>query len=285
MVEDAGGAFFLVHVATPLEECERRDRKGLYAKARAGLIAEFTGISSPYEEPEDAHVRVDTTGRTIEEALRDVLVGLRDAGYVNLLHDAAPAGGERSPAPVSGPLHRRQEGAQGPLKVLFVCTANICRSPSVELLARHALRGATDVEFSSAGTHGWEAEPVNPDMVTALPADLDTSGFRSRRLTPQLLEDADLVLTMETAHRAFILDEHPGLFRKVFTLGQFAQAVDKAPDGLDRDALLAHVAATRGNADPALDVPDPYGRGPEAASACVARLEGLLSAVLTAFTR
>jgi sulfate adenylyltransferase len=49
MVEDAGGAFFLVHVATPLEECERRDRKGLYAKARRGEIPEFTGISSPYE--------------------------------------------------------------------------------------------------------------------------------------------------------------------------------------------------------------------------------------------
>ena len=69
MVEEAGGAFFLVHVATPVEECERRDRKGLYAKARRGEIPEFTGISSPYEEPEDADVRVDTTGRTIEDAL------------------------------------------------------------------------------------------------------------------------------------------------------------------------------------------------------------------------
>ena len=54
MVEAVGGDFLLVHVATPLEECERRDRKGLYAKARAGLIPEFTGISDPYEEPDDA---------------------------------------------------------------------------------------------------------------------------------------------------------------------------------------------------------------------------------------
>jgi sulfate adenylyltransferase len=84
MVHDAGGAFFLVHVATPLEECERRDRKGMYAKARAGLIPEFTGISSPYEEPEDADVRVDTTGRTVEDALGEVLAGLREAGYVDL---------------------------------------------------------------------------------------------------------------------------------------------------------------------------------------------------------
>lgn len=83
-VDDAGGAFFLVHVATPLEECERRDRKGLYAKARAGEIPEFTGISSPYEEPADADVRVDTTGRSIEDALDDVIEGLRSAGYLDL---------------------------------------------------------------------------------------------------------------------------------------------------------------------------------------------------------
>ncbi|MGY0387407.1 adenylyl-sulfate kinase [Nocardioides sp. WG-D5] len=83
-VADAGGAFFLVHVATPLEECERRDRKGLYAKARRGEIPEFTGISSPYEEPADADVRVDTTGRSIDEALEDVIAGLREAGYLDL---------------------------------------------------------------------------------------------------------------------------------------------------------------------------------------------------------
>lgn len=84
MVDAAGGAFFLVHVATPLEECERRDRKGLYAKARRGEIPEFTGISSPYEVPEDADVRVDTTGRSIEDALDDVMTALHDAGYLDL---------------------------------------------------------------------------------------------------------------------------------------------------------------------------------------------------------
>jgi sulfate adenylyltransferase len=84
MVADAGGEFFLVHVVTPLEECERRDRKGLYAKARQGVIPEFTGISSPYEEPEDAAVRVDTTGRTIEDALGDVEKALEAAGLLDL---------------------------------------------------------------------------------------------------------------------------------------------------------------------------------------------------------
>ena len=81
-VDEAGGAFFLVHVATPLEECERRDKKGLYAKARRGEIAEFTGISAPYEEPADADVRVDTTGRSIADALGDVLDALAAQGLM-----------------------------------------------------------------------------------------------------------------------------------------------------------------------------------------------------------
>jgi sulfate adenylyltransferase len=76
MVDDAGADFVLVHVSTPLEECERRDRKGLYAKARRGEIADFTGISSPYEVPDDATAVVDTTGRTIEDALGDVVAVL-----------------------------------------------------------------------------------------------------------------------------------------------------------------------------------------------------------------
>lgn len=84
MVDEAGGAFFLVHVATPVEECERRDRKGLYAKARAGEIPEFTGISSPYEAPEDASVVVDTTGRTIADALADVIDALAATGHLDL---------------------------------------------------------------------------------------------------------------------------------------------------------------------------------------------------------
>ena len=78
----AVGDFVLVHVATPLEECERRDRKGLYAKARAGLIPEFTGISDPYEEPVDADLRLDTSQTTPEEAVAQVLSLLVEGGWV-----------------------------------------------------------------------------------------------------------------------------------------------------------------------------------------------------------
>jgi sulfate adenylyltransferase len=83
----AVGDFVLVHVATPLEECERRDRKGLYAKARAGLIPEFTGVSDPYEEPDPAvdggaDLRLDTTGLEPDEAVARVLDLLEKGGWV-----------------------------------------------------------------------------------------------------------------------------------------------------------------------------------------------------------
>ncbi|OGO57344.1 MAG: adenylyl-sulfate kinase [Chloroflexi bacterium RBG_16_72_14] len=66
------GTFLLVHASTPLEVCEARDRKGLYARARAGEIPEFTGISSPYEAPTDADVTIDTTDVPVEDAVRQV---------------------------------------------------------------------------------------------------------------------------------------------------------------------------------------------------------------------
>ncbi len=81
MIEPKGG-FILVHVATPLEVCEQRDRKGLYAKARAGIIKEFTGISDPYEEPTDAELKIDTTNLTPEECVQEVLLLLEKEGYI-----------------------------------------------------------------------------------------------------------------------------------------------------------------------------------------------------------
>jgi sulfate adenylyltransferase len=82
MVEAAGG-FVLVHVATSLETCERRDRKGLYARARAGLLPQFTGISDPYEAPEDAALRFDTEQVSVDAACDQVVAWLRTAGYLD----------------------------------------------------------------------------------------------------------------------------------------------------------------------------------------------------------
>jgi sulfate adenylyltransferase len=81
MVSEVGD-FFLIHVATPLEVCEARDRKGLYAKARAGLIGQFTGISDPYEEPADAELVLDTSVLSRSEAVAAVLRLLTDGGWL-----------------------------------------------------------------------------------------------------------------------------------------------------------------------------------------------------------
>jgi sulfate adenylyltransferase len=76
------GDFVLVHVSTPLAECERRDLKGLYAKARSGEIGEFTGISDPYDLPLDADLSVDTSALTRAQALTHVVSHLSDGGWL-----------------------------------------------------------------------------------------------------------------------------------------------------------------------------------------------------------
>jgi sulfate adenylyltransferase len=81
MIEAAGG-YLLVHVATPLDVCEQRDTKGLYAKARAGLLAGFTGVSDPYEVPEDADLVIDTENTSPEEAADRIFLQLSENGYV-----------------------------------------------------------------------------------------------------------------------------------------------------------------------------------------------------------
>ncbi len=82
MVE-AHGAMIEIHVSTPLEVCEARDRKGLYAKAREGIIPVFTGISDPYEEPEDPEIRIDTTNLNPMQAAQEIYLYLLTKGYLD----------------------------------------------------------------------------------------------------------------------------------------------------------------------------------------------------------
>jgi sulfate adenylyltransferase len=79
---EAYGGFIEVHVSTPIEVCEKRDRKGVYAKARAGLIKGFTGVDDPYEMPESPEVRIDTTDLTPNEAAQEILLYLGQKGYI-----------------------------------------------------------------------------------------------------------------------------------------------------------------------------------------------------------
>jgi sulfate adenylyltransferase len=83
MIEPYGG-FILVHIATPIETCEGRDRKGLYAKARAGIVKEFTGISDPYENPEKAEVVINTAELSAEEAAQEIILHLEQQGFIGV---------------------------------------------------------------------------------------------------------------------------------------------------------------------------------------------------------
>jgi sulfate adenylyltransferase len=82
MARAAGAGFVLVHVATPIEVCEQRDRKGLYARARAGELTGMTGVDDPYEVPTDADLVLDTTELTVAEAVDAVLHHLTETGWV-----------------------------------------------------------------------------------------------------------------------------------------------------------------------------------------------------------
>ena len=79
---DQHGAFIEIHVSTPLNVCEARDRKGLYAKARQGIIPEFTGISDPYDEPEHPELRVDTSQGTPMEQAQKIMLYLIREGFL-----------------------------------------------------------------------------------------------------------------------------------------------------------------------------------------------------------
>lgn len=181
---------------------------------------------------------------------------------------------ERTPAPGGGPV-----------RVLFVCTANICRSAYAELMARHLLGSDSTIDVASAGTHGYEDRPLDPPMADQLRLrGVDPAGFRSRRLTGRMVAQADLVLTAEAAHRQRVLEDHPATFRRVFTLGQLARTVEEGevghtgvgtPAGMVR-ALHWHAPPV----DAADDVIDPYDRGEEAAARVAERLDGLLSRIL-----
>jgi sulfate adenylyltransferase len=284
----------------------------LYAKARRGEIPDFTGISSPYEVPEDADLRLDTTGRSIEDCRDEVLAALIEAGY---LADGEPADAEDPPedppvdqveAPFedAGPAAEESESGpeepeqvvhvetiepgetvepvrHGPIRVLFVCTANICRSPYLELRARQLLGPGSGVEVSSAGTRGFDASPVSDTMAAEFERfGTDTSSFRSRIATDDLVDAADLVLTAEATHRAQLLEDVPAAFRKVFTLGQFvasAQATDPALRGRD---LIAALSRRRVPATAAHDIDDPYRRGPVAAHRAAVTMEAMLEVLV-----
>lgn len=172
------------------------------------------------------------------------------------------------------------EGAK-PLTVLFVCTANICRSAFADRLAHHLLDDDESVHVASAGTYGWVDHPVEDLMAEQLQGrGIEPDGFASRKLTWPMVEEAGLILTMTMPHRQFILDDRPLAVWRMFTLGQFARILEDLPEDLHGADLVRACRTAHKPARPEDDVSDPYGRGPERAALAAEHIEGLLQRIL-----
>lgn len=150
-----------------------------------------------------------------------------------------------------------------PFTVLFVCTANICRSPLAQELLLLTLgngRAADRFRVSSAGTHGYDNMPMDPGAAAELHRlGGDPQHFRSRSLTDSDCLDADLILTATREHRSVVLDRVPRALRRTFTMLEFAEIVGRSEQEASLATLVAGAAAARGTARPEnYDVADPY---------------------------
>ena len=171
--------------------------------------------------------------------------------------------------------------------VLFVCTGNICRSPLAERLFRSRVADYPVIETASAGVAGLTGRAMDAPSAQALhELGVDPRGHVARRLSPQLVSEAALILTAETSHRSVVVQSDPLVFRHAFTLREFGRLgaglgpLSDAPTPPSREALAARVlevAGQRGWADPipegADDIADPYGCPIEVARGCAGEID------------
>jgi low molecular weight protein-tyrosine phosphatase len=182
--------------------------------------------------------------------------------------------------------------------ILFVCHANLCRSPLAERLTRQAFgevfgEGASQVAVSSAGTHAFVGSPMHKGSAQVLDeCGIDAGGFASRQLNASILSGADLVITADREQRAACVTMAPGTVRRAFTLRQFTRFVAAVPpvprltQGPVPDrlrALVEQIGAVRhlvqpvtGSAD---DLPDPVRQPIEAFRDCAREIQHTLQSV------
>ena len=166
------------------------------------------------------------------------------------------------------------------LHVLFVCTGNICRSPTAERLAAaySARFQVPDFSASSAGTRAVIGHPIQRDAALVLEAlGGTTSNFAARQLTSRIASDADLVLTMTKAHRDAVLELAPRQLHRTFTLSEAARLASEcsARNVADLAALRPHLAGHEQS-----DVLDPVGQSAEYFSMVGSQIAALLPPIL-----
>ncbi|MCV7177481.1 low molecular weight phosphatase family protein [Mycolicibacterium sphagni] len=166
------------------------------------------------------------------------------------------------------------------MHILFVCTGNICRSPTAERLAAAyaAQAGIQQLQLSSAGTRAVIGHAMHPEAAQVLETyGGDPSDFVARQLTPRIVSGADLVLTMTRAQRDIVLEQVPRQLRRTFTLAETSKLVTAhgAKDVADLAALRPSLPS-----DHQLDIADPIGLDSEFFSAVGAQIAEFLPSVL-----
>lgn len=167
--------------------------------------------------------------------------------------------------------------------MLFVCTANIARSPYAERRATHVLAraGRAGAVLASAGIPGVPDRPMDPEMAAQLSAwGGDPNGHVSRVLTEEIVAQSDLVVTVEFAQRMRILDAWPDVREKVFGLHQLVDALQRVPAGLSGRELVQGASQVSAPDSMTWDVRDPHRRGRKAARACAQEIDEALAVIL-----
>ena len=176
----------------------------------------------------------------------------------------------------------------GAFGVLFVCTGNICRSPTAEALARRELERypGVPIRVSSAGSHALEGNPAaSRTVLAASTRGASLERHFARELTRRRVRAADLVLCMAAEHRPFVLSYDRAAADRTFLLASFARVAAQWGWLAGSPAELVALAAEHATEQHGDDIDDPIGQATDAYAACAERLDGLVTPVVAALVK
>ncbi|HEX6675876.1 MAG TPA: low molecular weight phosphatase family protein [Actinomycetes bacterium] len=182
-------------------------------------------------------------------------------------------------------------GDDADFTVLFVCTGNICRSPTAEAFARRELGNLADdggLRFGSAGSHALNGNPATEGAVAAAAArGGDLTRHRARELDRRLVREADLILVMAAEHLPYVLAFDRSAADRAFVLGAFARVLADLPSQARSPEQLVAMALAEGAARDRVDddVEDPIGGTPEAYGAVAEHIDELVPPVVAALAK